>query len=142
MDRSLNTLRSPQPFTCRLEVAASQEDGHDDADEHIIRVATIAGRSLLSVSISRELGQRLAPVLVQAIPFIDIDGSVRVQFEDETQQENQLASVALDQLVAAAVSSDMLDDEPDAKQMLFEFRTRLLKSLEHVERAIASLQKD
>ncbi len=46
------------------------------------------------------------------------------------------------QLIAEAISPDMLEDEPDALQMLSKFRDRLLKSLEHVEKAIASLPKE
>ena len=83
MDLSLKAPRIPQPFKCTLEVTASQEDGHDDADEHIIRVATTSGGNLLSVSISRKLSQRLAPVPAQTIPFIDIGGSVGVMFDDD-----------------------------------------------------------
>ena len=47
----------------------------------------------------------------------------------------------IDQLVAQSVSSDMLEDEPEGPQMLFEFRARLLKSLDLVDQAIKSLPK-
>lgn len=142
MDRLLKVLRNPHKFLCSLEVAVAQEDKHDNVDEHIIRVATTSGKNLLSLSISREIGQHITSALTQAIPSIDIDGNVRAMFEDENQQENQLAAVALDQLIAEAVSSEMLEDEPEALQMLSIFRLRLLKSLELVEQAIAALPKD
>ena len=45
------------------------------------------------------------------------------------------------QLVSQAVAPEMLQDEPEAAQILSKFRARLLKSLEHVEQAIASLPK-
>jgi predicted amino acid-binding ACT domain protein len=63
-------------------------------------------------------------------------------FDDDVQQTVQVAIVDIDLLVAEAIALEMLEDEPEAAQMLAKFRDRLLKSLEHVEQAIASLPKD
>ena len=63
-------------------------------------------------------------------------------FDDDVQQTIQVVTVGLDQLVAEAISPEMLEDEPEAAKMLSKFRDRLRKSLEHVEQAIASLPKD
>jgi hypothetical protein len=97
---------------------------------------------LISLSIAREIGRQIASALVQATPSINIDGSVTVMFDDDVQQTVQVAIVDIDQLVAEAIALEMLEDEPDALQMLAKFRDRLLKSLEHVEKAIASLPED
>jgi hypothetical protein len=138
----LKAPRNLQPLSCTLEVAANQENEHDDTGEAIIRITTPSGQNLMSLSISREIGQHLTFALAQATPSIDINGSVTVMFDNEVQQTIQVATVAFDQLVAQAVSSEMLEDEPEAVQMLSKFRDRLLKSLEHVEQAIALLPKD
>ena len=134
--------RNPQRLSCILEVTVNQENEHDDTCESVIHIATPSGQSLLSLSISPEIGQHISSKLTQATPSFDIDGSVTVTVDDDVQRTIQVATVALDHLVADAVSAEMLEDEPDATKMLAEFRLRLLKSLEHVEQAIASLPKD
>ena len=98
-------------------------------------------KNLLSLTIAREIGQQLKSALNEAMPSINIDGSVGVLFDDGFQQTSHATAVALDQLVADAVSPDMLEDELDANKMLAKFRVRLIKSLEHVEQAIASARK-
>lgn len=95
----------------------------------------------MSLSISREIGLHLTNALVRAEPTIDLSGNVSVIFDDEFQSTDIAATISLDQLVANAGSSDMLEDEPEAASMLAGFRSRLLKSLEFVEKAIASLPK-
>ncbi len=141
MDRSLKTPRTPQRFSCTLEVAVTQENEHIDADESVIHIASPSGKNLLSLTIAHEIGQQLKSALNEVTPSINFDGSVGVVFDDEFQQANHATAVALDQLVADAVSPDMLEDEPDANKMLAEFRIRLIKSLELVEQAIVSLPK-
>ena len=133
--------RNPQRFPCTLDVAVNQENEHDDTGEAIIRIATPSGQNLISLSIAREIGLHLADAIIQATPSIIFDGSVTVMFDDEAQQTIQVAAVALDQLVAEAIAPEMLEDEPEAEQMLSKFRDRLLKSLEQVEQAIAALPK-
>ena len=96
----------------------------------------------MSLSIAHEIVQHMDSARAQATPSINIDGSVTVMFDDDVQQTIQVVPVGLDQLVAEAISTEMLEDEPEIAQMLAKFRDRLLKSLEHVEQAIASLPKD
>ena len=96
---------------------------------------------MLSLSISHEIGQHFISALAQATPSININGSVTVMFNDDVQQTIPVATADLDQLVAEAIAPEMLEDEPEAAQMLSKLRDRLLKSLEHVEKAIASLSK-
>jgi hypothetical protein len=96
----------------------------------------------MSLSISHKIGQHFTSALIPATPSIKIDGSVSALFDDEVQQTNKRSAIAFDQLVAEAIAPEMLEDELEAAQMLSKFRERLLKSLEHVEKAIASLPKD
>ena len=95
----------------------------------------------MSLLISREISQHLTSASVRAAPTIELSGKVSVLFDDEFQRDDQTESIPLNQLVADAVSPEMLEGEPDAAGMLAEFRIRLLKSLELVEQAIASLPK-
>jgi hypothetical protein len=120
----------------------NQRNEHDDTDEAVIRIATPTGQNLMSLTISREIGLHITSALSQATPSINIDGSVSATNDGEIQQDTQKTAIALDQIVAEAVAPEMLEDEPEAGQMLSKFRDRLLKSLEHVETAIASLPKD
>ena len=132
--------RNLQRFSCTLEIAVKQEG--DDAGKNVIRVKMDSGQDLLSLSMTPELRQHIGAAYADSDVFISIDGSVSVTFDNEFWPSDQVTAVALDQLVANAVSADMLEDEPDAAAMLAEFRSRLLKSLVHVDKAIASLTKD
>lgn len=134
--------RNQHRLSCTLELKANQENKHDDTGETVIRIATPSGQNLISFSIAREIGRHVASALAQATPSINIDGSVTVMVDDDVQQTIQVVTVGLDQLVAEAISPEMLEDEPEAAKMLSKFRDRLRKSLEHVEQAIASLPKD
>jgi EAL domain-containing protein (putative c-di-GMP-specific phosphodiesterase class I) len=142
LDCSLKAPRNPQRFPCTLDIAVNQENELDDTGEAVIRIATPSGRNLMSLSIAREIGQQIASARAQATPSINIDGGVTVMFGDDVQQTAQVETVDIDQLVAEAVAPEMLEDEPEAAQMLAKFRDHLLKSLEHVEQAIASRPKD
>jgi hypothetical protein len=137
----LKASRGSQQFTCTLEVAIAQEDGPATIGESVIRVATTSGQNLLSMTISTEIGRHLTSALVHATPTIDLSGKVSVIFDNEFQPFDHVLRISLDQLVADAVSREMLEDEPEAAHMLAKFRTRLLKSLELVDQAIASLPK-
>lgn len=114
---------------------------NDVVGENVIRVSTASGQSIMSLSISREIGLHLTNALLRAEPTIDLSGNVSIMFDDEFQSADHLTTISLDQLIADAVSPEMLEDEPKAAQHLSEFRTRLLKSLELVEQAITSLPK-
>jgi hypothetical protein len=138
----LKAPRNPHRLSCTLELTANQENGLDDTGNAVIRIATQSGQNLISLSMAHEIVQQIASARAQATPSINIEGSVTVMFDDDVQQTIQVEAVGLDQLVSEAVALEMLEDEPEATQMLSKFRDRLLKSLEHVEMAIALLPKD
>jgi hypothetical protein len=138
----LKAPRNPHRLSCTLELTADKENEHDDTGDAVIHITTPSGQNLMSLSISHEIGQHFTSAPAQATPTIDIDGIATVMFDDDAQQMIQAAAVGLDQLVAEAIAPEMLEDEPEAAEMLSKFRHRLLKSLEHVEQAIASLPKD
>jgi hypothetical protein len=138
----LKAPRNPHRLSCTLELTYNQENRHDDTGEAVIRIATPSGQNLISLSIAHEISQNIASAITHATPSINIDGCVTVMFDDDVQRTTQVVAVGLDQLVAEAIGPDMLEDEPKAAQMLSKFRDRLIKSLEHVEKAIALLPKD
>jgi hypothetical protein len=98
---------------------------------------TIAYLSVPSDQLLQAVSQKL-----ECYPMMSPDGIVSVVSDEMAELFSSAQSNTLDQLVADAVSPDMHEDEPDANKMLVEFRIRLLKSLEHVEQAIAFLPKD
>lgn len=137
----MKVSRHPQRFICTIEVASAQEKGGDDNKEDVIRVATTSGQNLLSMTISTEIGRHLTHALLHATPMIDVIGHLSIINNDEFQLIDQIETIPLDQVVADAVSPKIIEDEPEALQHLAEFRARLLKSLEHIDEAIASLPK-
>jgi hypothetical protein len=72
-------------------------------------------------------------------PVLDIEGLVYVV--DWENDSATTAPVTLDGLVADAVSPDMLEDEPQAVDLLLKFRQRLLSSVEHVNTALTTFRR-
>ena len=73
-------------------------------------------------------------------PIIDLEGLVYV---DDWELDPMFPSreyITVDQLVAEAVSPDMLEDEPFATDLLMRFRERLFAALQHVNKALATVQ--
>jgi hypothetical protein len=97
---------------------------------------TFAMMSLPIDQLLKAVSQKL-----KCYPLTSPDGFVSVVSDEVALFQLENRTIALDQLVADAVSPEMLEDEPEAAHMLSEFRVRLLKSLEHVDKAIASLPK-
>jgi hypothetical protein len=98
---------------------------------------TIASLSVPSYQLLQAVSQKL-----KCYPLITPGGIVSVASDQTIQPLPPTQSITLDQLIADGISSDMLDDELNVAKMLSKLRTRLLKSLEYVEKAIASLPKD
>ena len=71
--------------------------------------------------------------------LMSLDGTVSIDSLDMSEPA-QLASIGLDVLVARDVSPDMLDDEPNAAEMLSKLRERLLTALRSVDNAMVSLR--
>jgi hypothetical protein len=97
-----------------------------------------------SIAIKLALSRKQAAGLIgelSASPNVNLDGTIYVSIDTDVLELPIGKAVTIDEFVYQAVQPDMLEDEPEAANMLAEFRTRLLKSLEHVEKAIASLPK-
>jgi hypothetical protein len=70
------------------------------------------------------------------------EGLISASWEESMMELDTIKAISIDQFIAEAISPEMLEDEPEAAQMLTKFRDRLLKSLEHLEKALASLSND
>jgi hypothetical protein len=107
----------------------------------MVELQDTAGLAVASISVLKE---QLLPAITQELdhqPLLSLEGFVSIISDWSSSSLSENRSIPLHQLVADAVSPEMLEDEPEAAHMLAEFRTRLLKSLEHVDTAIASLPK-
>ncbi len=107
----------------------------------VVELQFVDGFALASISVSSDqLLQAIAQKLAY-YPLISPDGFVSIASDEVADILSIGNTISLDQLVADAVSPEMLEDEPQAAQHLSEFRTRLVKSLEYIDTAIASLSK-
>ena len=125
-----------------LKLSWPSDQAHLADDQHVV-VELQNAKSLTIASVSVPSGQLLQAVSqkLKCYPLMTPDGIVSVVSDETAEPLPPTQSNTLDQLVAEGISSDMLDDEPNAANMLFELRARLLKSLELVEQAITSLPK-
>lgn len=111
-------------------------------NEHVtIELQDTSGRSMALMSVPEDqLHQELSRILKPSV-LMSLEGLISASFEESTLELGAKEGISIDQVIADAISSDMLEDEPEAARMLSKFRDRLLKSLEHVEKAIGSLPK-
>jgi hypothetical protein len=133
--------RSRNDFTWRIR----QSEGRsvEDLDITIILELSDARRSTMaSVSMPSDTINALLRPYLSIFVELQLDGTVSLDSEICAPTLESSTETDILQLVSQAVALEMLEDEPDALQMLSKFRDRLLKSLEHVEKAIASLPKD
>jgi hypothetical protein len=108
----------------------------------VLELADAQGWTLASVSIpSVTINELLRPYLSIFVE-LQLDGTVSMDSEICAFTSAPSTETDILQLVSQAAAPEMLEDELEAAQMLSKFRERLLKSLEHVEKAIASLPKD
>jgi hypothetical protein len=118
------------------------ETGALSGTQHVVvELQDTAGLVIASMSVLKE---QLLAAIAQELdyqPLLSLEGCVSVISDAISLSYLKNRPIPLNQLVAEAVSPEMLDDEPEAQQHLAEFRTRLVKSLEHVDEAIALLSK-
>jgi hypothetical protein len=106
----------------------------------IIELQVSNGLALATLSVPGELLLQEVAKTLLGYPILSPHGFVSLVSDEITETLSNRA-IALDQLVAEAISPDMLDDEQNVETMLAELRARLLKSLEYVNQAIATLPK-
>ena len=137
-----DALKDPsRELTLKLSWPSDQVDLADgqrvDVELQDANNLTMASLAVPSVQLLQAVSQKL-----ECYPSMSPDGIVSVASGETGELLPSIQSITLDQLVAEGISSDMLDDEPNAANMLSELRAHLLKSLEYVEQAIISLPKD
>jgi hypothetical protein len=126
-----------------VKLHRSSDHGSAGTNEHvIIELQDTDGRSVALMSVpDDQLQQELSRILKPCV-LMSPEGLISASFEEPTLEVGAKEAISIDQVIAEAISPDMLEDESEVPQMLAKFRDRLLKSLEHVENAIASLPKD
>ena len=133
----------PEGKSFTITATICQQNDESVGTEHRtrLRITTAEGFDLLDMTIGEALRKRLSKSWVLQEPAIDLKGNVFVVDNSSLSAGQRPFTATFDALIARAVSPDMFDDEPQAAELLCELRTRLIKSLEHVEQAIASLTK-
>jgi hypothetical protein len=112
-------------------------------NEHVaIELQDTGGRSVALLSVPEDqFHQELSRILKPCV-LMSPEGLISASWEESMLELDTIKAISIDQFIAEAISPEMLEDEPEAAQMLTKFRDRLLKSLEHLEKAIASLSND
>ena len=108
----------------------------------VFELSDARGSTMASVSMPSETMNGLLRTYLSIFVQLQLDGTVLQDSVICTFMSAPSTETDILQLVLQAVAPKMLEDEPEAAQLLSKFRDRLLKSLEHVEQAIASLPKD
>jgi hypothetical protein len=124
-----------------LKLHWGSDDGLGVPEQHVVvELQDSKGLVLGTLSVpSDQLLQAVAQKL-ECYPILSPHGFVSL-VSDELTEALSNDAISLDQLVAEAISPDMLDEEQNVATMLSELRARLLKSIEHVDHALASLPK-
>jgi hypothetical protein len=136
-----NTQRKPSSDLL-LKLHWPSEQGAPSGAEYVVaELQDAGGLAVASMSVLKEQLLRAITQELDHQPLLSFDGCVSVISDVISLSQLENRSVALDQLVADTVTPEMLEDEPEALQLLAEFRGRLLRSLELVEQAIVSLPK-
>jgi hypothetical protein len=117
------------------------KDAVDLGGQIVFELTDLHGSILISVSLRPETIEKLLRPHLSTCVELQLDGSVSVNSEFFALQSPRTA-IDIVELVRQGLAPEMLEDEPNAAQMLSKFRDRLLKSLEHVGQAIWSLPKD
>jgi hypothetical protein len=112
-------------------------------NEHVaIELQDTGGRSVALLSVPEDqFHQELSRILKPCV-LMSPEGLISASWEESMMELDTIKAISIDQFIAEAISPEMLEDEPEAAQMLTKFRDRLLKSLEHLEKALASLSND
>jgi hypothetical protein len=113
-----------------------------DGQCDVVILQSSNGHTLAGITVPRDQLLLAVSEKLNCYPLMTPDGIVSVASDQTTEPLLSAQTIILDQLIAESISTDMLDDEPNAANMLSELRARLLKSLEYVEQTIASLPKD
>jgi hypothetical protein len=108
----------------------------------VLELSDARGSTMATVSMPSETMNEILKPHILIFIELQLDGTVSLDSEICAFTSAPSTETDILQLVSQAVAPEMLEDELEATQMLSKFRERLLKSLEHVEKAIASLPKD
>lgn len=125
----------------RLKLEKLRQDTHSELVGRFVLILLDGEKSeVMRFVLPKEIEDDIRASNEDMEPMMSPDGMVSIG-DKVTEHNSQLTVIALDKLIARDISPAMLENEQEAIHMLSEFRTRLLKSLELVDQAIASLPK-
>jgi hypothetical protein len=107
-----------------------------------LELSDARGSTMVSFYMPTETMNELLKPHISILVELQLDGTVSLDSEICAPTLEPSTETDILQLVSQAVVPEMLEDEPEVAQMLSKFRDRLLKSLGHVEKAIASLPRE
>jgi hypothetical protein len=119
----------------------SDEDRLADGHRVVLKLQDANNQTMASLSVPSDQLRKAMSQKLKCYSLMTPNGIVTVASDETEEPLPSDKTITLDQLIGDGISSDMLDDEPNAANMLSELHSRLLKSLELVELAIASLPK-
>lgn len=131
----------PAEHGLTLSIASDDEAfDHDESARVSLRLTDASGSEVMSLHIPNHMAVHLATTQQNFILIMNIEGVVGCVGNGEELASVRAHAVEIDTLVAQAVSPDMLQDEPNASQLLTKFKERLVRSLVTVDEAIAALK--
>lgn len=126
-----------------LTLSIATEDEILDPDQHArvsLRLTDASGSEVMSLQIPNHMIDHFATTQQNLKLVMNIEGLVGCIRNGQELASAMPHGIEIDGLVALAVSQDMLEDEPNALQLLTRFKERLELSLESVDKAIAGLK--
>ena len=120
-------------FRVRNGAFGSGPEGYD------VTIREVAGAPVLELRLPPDLVQHEESQHLGTRVVMSLDGLVSVQTEEPDSIRSTGNHLSIDKLVALAVEPSMLEDEPEAPQMMATLRDRLLRALQSVDAAVAKL---
>ena len=122
----------PAEHGLTLSIASDDETfDHDESARVSLRLTDASGSEVMSLHIPNHMVDHFATTQQNFKLVMNIEGVVGCVGNGEEFASERPHAVEIDTLVAQAVSPDMLQDEPNASQLLTKFKERLVRSLLH-----------
>ena len=122
---------SSSDFGISFRTATKGDDGY------VLSVVDKNGAVSLQLALSAYLIESVILSSLDVRVVMNPDGTLGSTADSIPDRVSDIATINLDDLVRQAITPQMLEDEPEAVQMLQALRERLLASLAAVESAIA-----
>ena len=131
----------PAKHGLTLSIASDDETfDHNESARVSLRLTDASGSEVMSLHIPNHMAVHLATTQQNFKLVMNIEGLVGCIGNGQELNSAMPHGIEFDRLVARAISPDMLEDEPNALQLLTTFKERLERSLERIVDAIDGLK--